>query len=98
VGELKAVRMQQIWDEAERLFNQGRQAEANALLEAAGRDLQDFIANNRLGHRTSMRLQESSMLFMNSSFEGDMNVKLKMMKEYKNRQLRDRKSRDQDGN
>jgi len=98
VGELKAVRMQQIWDEAERLFNQGRQTEANALLEAAGRDLQDFIANNRLGHRTSMRLQESSMLFMNSSFEGDMNVKLKMMKEYKNRQLRDRKSRDQDGN
>jgi Ca-activated chloride channel family protein len=98
VGELKAVRMQQIWDEAERLFNQGRQAEANALLEAAGRDLQDFIANNRLGHRTSMRLQESSMLFMNSSFEGDMNVKLKMMKEYKNRQLRDRKPRDQDGN
>jgi len=98
VGELKAVRMQQIWDEAERLFNAGRQAEANALLEAAGKDLQDFIANNRLGARTSLRLQESSRLFMDSSFEGDMNVKLKMMKEYKNRQLRDRKPRDQDGN
>jgi hypothetical protein len=98
VGELKAVRMQQIWDEAERLFDEGRMAEANALLEAAGKDLQDFMARNHLGDRTSMRLMQSSEMFMNMAYEGDINYKRKMMKEFKNRQMRDRKPRDQEGN
>jgi Ca-activated chloride channel family protein len=98
VGELKAVRMQQIWDEAERLFDQGKHAEANALLEAAGKDLQDFMARNHLGDRTSMRLMQSSEMFLFSAYEGDINAKRKMMKEFKNRQMRDRKPRDQEGN
>jgi Ca-activated chloride channel family protein len=98
VGELKAVRLQQIWDEAERLFDEGRVGEANALLEAAGKDLQDFMARNHLGDRTSMRLMQSSEMFMNMAYEGDINYKRKMMKEFKNRQMRDRKPRDQEGN
>jgi hypothetical protein len=98
VGELKAVRMQQIWDEAGRLFDQGRVKEANALLEAAGKDLQEFMAQNNLGDRTSLRLRQSSEMFLSSAFEGDMNAKRKMMKEHQNRQMRDRKPRDQEGN
>jgi len=98
VGELKAVRMQQIWDEAGRLFDQGRVTEANALLEAAGKDLQDFMAQNSLGDRTSLRLRQSSEMFLSSAFESDMNSKRKMMKEHQNRQMRDRKPRDQEGN
>jgi len=90
--------MQQIWDEAERLFDQGKHAEANALLEAAGKDLQDFMARNHLGDRTSMRLMQSSEMFLFSAYEGDINAKRKMMKEFKNRQMRDRKPRDQEGN
>jgi len=90
--------MQQIWDEAERLFDEGRVGEANALLEAAGKDLQDFMARNHLGDRTSMRLTQSSEMFMNMAYEGDINYKRKMMKEFKNRQMRDRKPRDQEGN
>jgi Ca-activated chloride channel family protein len=98
VGELKAVRMQQIWDEAGRLFDQGRATEANALLEAAGKDLQDFMAQNSLGDRTSLRLRQSSEMFLSSAFESDINSKRKMMKEHQNRQMRDRKPRDQEGN
>lgn len=98
VGELKSVRMQQIWDEAERLFDEGRGAEANALLEAAGKELQDFMAKNSLGDRTSMRLMQSSEMFLNSAFQDDINYKRKMMKEFKNRQMRDRKPRDQEDN
>ena len=99
VGELKVVRMQQIWDEAEKLFAEGKHIEANALLEAAGKDLQDFLANNQVGDRSFHRLQATSNLFMNSSYEQDMNIKLKMMKENKARIMRDRKNfRDQDGN
>jgi len=37
-------------------------------------------------------------MFMFSALEGDINYKRKMMKEFKNRQMRDRKSRDSDGN
>jgi hypothetical protein len=98
VAELKAVRMQQIWDEAGRLFDEGRVAEANALLEAAGKELQDFMAKNSLGDRSSLRLRQTSDMFMFSALEGDINYKRKMMKEFKNRQMRDRKSRDVDGN
>ena len=99
VGELKAVRMQQIWDQAEALFAQGKGDEANALLEAAGKDLQDFLANNNVGGRSFLRLQATSDLFMNSSYEKDMNIKLKMMKENKARMMRDRRNfRDKDGN
>jgi Ca-activated chloride channel family protein len=98
VAELKAVRMQQIWDEAGRLFDEGRVSEANALLEAAGKELQDFIAQNSLGDRSSLRLRQTSDMFMFSALEGDINYKRKLMKEFKNRQMRDRKSRDFDGN
>ena len=90
--------MQQIWDEAGRLFDQGRVTEANALLEAAGKDLQDFMAQNSIGDRTSLRLRQSSEMFLSSAFESDMNSKRKMMKEHQNRQMRDRKPRDQEGN
>jgi Ca-activated chloride channel family protein len=98
VAELKAVRMQQIWDEAGRLFDQGRVSEANALLEAAGKELQDFMAKNSLGDRSSLRLRQTSDMFMFSALEGDINYKRKLMKEFKNRQMRDRKPRDQEGN
>ena len=91
--------MQQIWDQAEALFAQGKSDEANALLEAAGKDLQDFLANNNVGGRSFLRLQATSDLFMNSSYEKDMNIKLKMMKENKARMMRDRRNfRDKDGN
>jgi Ca-activated chloride channel family protein len=99
VGELKMVRMQQIFDEAQELFLQGKQDEANALLEAAGKDLQDFMDNNFLSERTSNRLQASSLRFMQSAMEPDMNFKMKMLKEEKLRMMRDRRNfRDKDGN
>jgi GTP-sensing pleiotropic transcriptional regulator CodY len=68
----------------------GRETEANALLEAAGKDLQDFIANNELGYRTSQRLQSSSWMFIDSANTLDMNIKRKMMMSRKNRMMRDR--------
>jgi Ca-activated chloride channel homolog len=99
VAELKMVRMQSIYDQVQELFLQGKQDEANALLEAAGKDLQEFMANNYLSDRTSHRLQASSIRFMQSAMEPDMNIKLKMLKEEKLRMMRDRKNfRDNDGN
>ena len=99
VGELKAVRLQKVWDEAEELMMQGRQTEANALLEAAGKDLKDFIANNHLGERTSMRLMNSSEMFLGTAYEGDRNFQRKLLMERKNRMMRDRRDpRDKGGN
>ena len=97
VGELKMVRMQRIYDEAQELFMQGKHDEANALLEAAGKDLQEFMANNHLSDRTSLRLQASSLNFMQSAMEPDLNFKMKMLKEEKLRMMRDRRNfRDKD--
>jgi Ca-activated chloride channel family protein len=90
VGELKAVRLQKVWDEAEALIMAGRQTEANALLEAAGKDLQDFLMNHNLGERTSKRLQSTSWMFMDSANTLDMNIQRKMMMSRKNRMMRDR--------
>jgi Ca-activated chloride channel family protein len=99
VAELKMVRMQSIYDQAQELFLQGKHDEANALLEAAGKDLQEFMANNYLSARTSHRMQASSIRFMQSAMEPDLNFKMKMLKEEKLRMMRDRKNfRDNDGN
>jgi len=99
VGELKMVRLQKIYDEVQELFMQGKHSEANALLEAAGKDLDEFMANNHLSERTSRRLQASSLNFMQSAMEPDLNFKMKMLKEEKLRMMRDRRNfRDKDGN
>ena len=93
------VRMQKVYDEAQELFMQGKHDEANALLEAAGKDLQEFMAKNYLSERTSLRMQASSMNFLQSAMEPDMNFKLKMLKAEKLRMMRDRRNfRDKDGN
>lgn len=97
VAELKLVRLQQVRDQAMRLYNEGKDKEADALLEAAGIELDRFMDMSNLSPRQRSRLHsESTMLRSYMSYQ-DLNIKKKRLNEHNNRTQRDRKDfRDKD--
>lgn len=91
-AELKLVRAQRIFEQAMQLLQEGRDAEADALMEAAGKDLRKFMAENDLSPRARIRMMESSeSLFMLSKMS-DPNMKRKMHRMEMNRAMRDRRN------
>lgn len=89
LAELKLVRIQEIQRQAFELYQQGKEKEADALLEAAGIDLREFMNNTELGMRSSRRMMNQSNSLMEFSMMRDINIKRKRMNEYRNRVQRD---------
>lgn len=97
VAELKLVRLQQVKDQAMRLYDQGKDKEADALLEAAGIELGRFMDRSNLSPRQRKRLQGESTSLMSYMSMQDLNTKKKRLNEHNNRSQRDRKDfRDKD--
>ena len=97
VAELKLVRLQQVKDQAMRLYDQGKDKEADALLEAAGIELGRFMDMSNLSPRQRKRLQGESTSLMSYMLMQDLNTKKKRLNEHNNRSQRDRKDfRDKD--
>lgn len=94
-AELQLVRNQDILQEAMNLFAQGRVKEANALLEAAGLEMEKMYSTGDLSQRAYGRMKGSSDLFMNLSGIDDLNIKKKMLFEQLNREKRDRRRKDE---
>ena len=94
-AELQLVRNQDIMQEAMNLFAQGKEQEANALLEAAGLQMEEMYAAGNLGSRSSKRMMESSNIFYSMSQIDDLNIKKKMLWEQMNREKRDRRKKDE---
>ena len=94
-AELRLVRNQDILQEAMNLFIQGKEQEANALLEAAGLEMEQMYSEMNLSARSHSRMKGSSDLFMNLSAMTDLNIKKKMLLEQLNREKRDRRKRDE---
>jgi hypothetical protein len=80
-----------------RLYNEGKDKEADALLEAAGIELDRFMDTSNLSPRQRNRLMgESTSLKLYMSYQ-DLNIKRKRLNEHTNRSARDRKDfRDKD--
>ena len=91
-AELKLVRLQKLQERAWRLYEEGRVAEADELLKQAGVDLEEFMRNNPLSIRSSMRLGEEAAEFMMLSQMDDINLKRKRMAEHRNRMARDKRN------
>ncbi len=89
LAELKLVRIQEIQKQAFALYQQGKEREADALLEAAGIDLQEFMNNTHLGVRGSRRMMNQADSLMAFSSMQDINIKRKRMNEYRSRVQRD---------
>jgi Ca-activated chloride channel family protein len=92
-AELKLVRAQRIFEQAMQLLAEGKDAEADALMEAAGKDLRKFMEENDLSPRARMRMMESSESFFMLSAMQDPNMKRKMHRMEQNRMMRDRRSK-----
>jgi Ca-activated chloride channel family protein len=97
VAELKLVRLQQVRDQAMRLYNEGKDKEADALLEAAGIELDLFMNTTNLSPRQLKRMRGESTNLMSYMQMDDLNIKKKRLNEHTNRSARDRKDfRDKD--
>lgn len=91
VAELKLVRLQQVKDQAMKLYEQGKDKEADALLEAAGIELGRFMDMSNLSPRQRKRLQGESTSLMAYMSMQDLNIKKKRLNEHNNRSQRDRR-------
>lgn len=89
LAELKLVRIQEIQKQAFELYQQGKEREADALLEAAGIDLREFMNNTNLGVRGMRRVMNQADSLMAFSSMQDINIKRKRMNEYRSRVQRD---------
>ena len=97
VAELKLVRLQQVKDQAMRLYDQGKDKEADALLEAAGIELDRFMNTSNMSPRQRKRMQGESTALLSYMMMDDLNIKKKRLNEHNNRSARDRKDfRDKD--
>ena len=97
VAELKLVRLQQVKDQAMRLYDQGKDKEADALLEAAGIELDRFMDTSNMSPRQRKRMQGESTALLSYMMMDDLNIKKKRLNEHNNRSARDRKDfRDKD--
>ena len=94
-AELQLVRNQDILEQAAKLFAEGKDSQAQALLEAAGLQLDQMMNDYEFGNRTSARLAQSSLSIKDIYFMNDMNIKKKMLLEQLNREKRDRRKRDE---
>jgi len=97
VAELKLVRLQQVKDQAMRLYDQGKDKEADALLEAAGIELDLYMKMSNMSPRQRKRIQGESTALLSYMMMDDLNTKKKRLNEHNNRSARDRKDfRDKD--
>ena len=91
VGELKAVRLQAIREQAIALYMQGKEAEADELLKKAGLELEDWMRDaQNLSPRQRARMFGASSEFSSFALMGDINEKRKRLYESRNRVDRDR--------
>jgi Ca-activated chloride channel family protein len=91
VGELKAVRLKLIREQAWELYQQGREAEADALLKQAGIELEEWMQNaNNLSARQQLRMKRHVSDMSSFAMMDDINIKRKRLKETENRTARDR--------
>lgn len=91
VAELKSIRMQDVRDEALNLYMNGREAEADELLRAAGADLDEFMRTSQeLSPRARSRLYSSSTEFSTFAMMSDSNEKQKRIREMRNRAKNDK--------
>ena len=93
-AELQLVRNQDILEQAMRLFMEGKQKEAQALLESAGLELHQLLDQDNLGFRTSSRVRSSSIALQDISMMDDINLQKKMLSAEMNRIKRDRRRKD----
>ncbi|MEY4417819.1 MAG: hypothetical protein RIQ88_257 [Actinomycetota bacterium] len=93
-AELMMVRAQKIYEDAMRLYMQGLIAEADALTEAAGKQMQEFMAKHNLTPRQYDRMMDQSTGFFELSYLADVNMKRKMNRMRSSESMRDRKRRD----
>lgn len=91
VAELKAVRLAEIQEQAMELYMQGREQAADALLEKAGIELGEFIANAKLSGRSSARMYKHVSDLTSFAAMDDINIKRKRLREAQNRNNRDRR-------
>ena len=77
-----------------RLFMEGKQKEAQALLESAGLELHQLLDQDNLGFRTSSRVRSSSIALQDISMMDDINLQKKMLSAEMNRIKRDRRRKD----
>jgi len=93
-AELKLLRAQQLYEKVQRLYWEGRYEEADALLEAAGKELEQFMKDNNLSPRAYDRMNFESTNLLNLSSMADANIKSKMHREMMNRSMRDRRRKE----
>ena len=91
VAELKSIRLQDLRDQALALYQAGREAEADALLKAAGEDLELFMQNALyLSDRGRSRMMSQAMEFGTFADMRDSNEKQKRIRESRSRVNRDK--------
>lgn len=95
-AELMLVRGQQIYDQVVELLAQGKRAEADALLESAGEEIRKFMEENHLSARQLDRMNATSANFMNLNMVQDLNMKSKLLREYRSSSIRDRRNKPRD--
>jgi hypothetical protein len=92
VGELMLARLQVVAKRAFKLFEFGREAEADALIKEAADNLEKYIAGANLDERTAERLRAQIRDFKAFEFMGTLNEKRKRLFESSNRISRDRRN------
>ncbi len=92
VGELMLGRLQDVAKRAFKLFEFGREAEADALIKEAADNLEKYIAGANLDERTAERFRSQIRDFKAFEFMGTMNEKRKRLYESSNRISRDRRN------
>ena len=91
VAELKAIRLQDIRDRAVRLYNEGREAEADDLLREAGLELQRFMdSSTEMSPRARSRMYREYAEFTSYSSMPDLNEKSKRIREGRSRSKNDK--------
>ena len=90
-AELKLLRAQELYQKVQSLYREGRYDEADAMLEAAGKELQQFMKDNNLSPRAYDRMFFESTNLFDLSRLGDANLKSKIHREMMNRAMRDRR-------
>jgi Ca-activated chloride channel family protein len=93
-SELMMVRARKIYEEAMDLYMQNKIAEADALTEAAGKQMQEFMKKHNLTPRQYDRMMDQSTSFLEFSNYADLNMKRKMNRMRMSESTRGRKRRD----
>jgi Ca-activated chloride channel family protein len=92
VGELMLARLQDVAKRAFKLFEGGREAEADVIIKDAAGNLEKYIAEAHLDDRTAERLRAQIRDFNAFQHMGTLNEKRKRLYESSNRISRDRRN------